>query len=214
MHLVAEAIIATARAMNQTTLNTGTSGNVSARVDEGMLITPSGIPYDVMTTDQIVLVGLDGSWSKGQAERPSSEWRFHLDFYRQRHEVEAVVHAHPVNATALAVHGRGIGPFHYMVAIAGGHDIRCAPYATFGTQNLSDSVVAALHGRFACLMAHHGVVACGRNLDHALSVATEVETLAAQYLAALQLGEPPLLSSTEIEEVLAKMASGVGYGSS
>jgi L-fuculose-phosphate aldolase len=124
-----------------------------------------------------------------------------------------VVHAHPVHCTALAVHGRGIGPFHYMVALAGGRDIRCAGYATFGTQELSDLVIEALCDRKACLMAHHGLIACGADLDRALALAVEVETLAAQYLAALQLGEPPELTDAQMDDVLAKVARGYGYGS-
>ncbi len=133
---------------------------------------------------------------------PSSEWRFHRDIYAVRPEFAAIVHTHSPHATALACHGRGIPAFHYMVAVAGGADIRCAPYATFGTQALSDYAVAALAGRRACLLAHHGVVACGQSLDQALALAIEVEHLARVYLAALALGEPPRLDAAEMERVL------------
>lgn len=209
-------IIATARAMNACGLNQGASGNVSARrpEGEGMYVTPSGVPYDAMRVRDIVSMDWSGEWAVKEAGRkPSSEWRFHRDILVARPEFGAVVHAHPIHCTALAVHGRGIGPFHYMVALAGGRDIRCAGYATFGTQELSDLVIAALEGRRACLLAHHGLIACGADLDRALALAVEVETLAAQYLAALELGEPSELSDAEIEAVLAKMAQGYGYGS-
>jgi L-fuculose-phosphate aldolase len=209
-------IIDTARAMNASGLNQGASGNVSARRPdgEGMYITPSGVPYDAMRARDIVSMDWSGTWAvKQEGRKPSSEWRFHRDILMARPEFGAVVHAHPIHATALAVHGRGIGPFHYMVALAGGRDIRCAGYATFGTQELSDLVIAALADRKACLMAHHGLIACGPDLDTALALAVEVETLAAQYLAALQLGEPPELTDAQIGEVLAKVRAGYGYGS-
>ncbi|MEM7178635.1 MAG: class II aldolase/adducin family protein [Pseudomonadota bacterium] len=205
-------IIETAREMNACGLNQGRSGNVSARQGDGFLITPSGRDYDTMSPGEIVAMNFDGSW-RGEGVRPSSEWRFHRDILHHRPDVGAVVHAHPVNATALAVHGRGIPPFHYMVAMAGGPTIRCAGYATFGTQALSDLVLEALEGRTACLMAHHGMIACGPDLGAALGLAIEVETLAAQYLMAMQLGDPPLLEAAEIDRVLEKMRAGYGYGS-
>jgi L-fuculose-phosphate aldolase len=209
-------IIATARAMNALGLNQGASGNVSARrpEGEGMYVTPSGVAYEAMRVRDIVSIDWSGEWAvKAEGRKPSSEWRFHRDILVARPELGAVVHAHPIHCTALAVHGRGIGPFHYMVAVAGGRDIRCAGYATFGTQELSDRVIAALDGRKACLMAHHGLIACGPDLGGALALAVEVEALAAQYLAALQLGEPPELTDDQIDAVLAKMAKGYGYGS-
>jgi L-fuculose-phosphate aldolase len=209
-------IIATARAMNACGLNEGTSGNVSARRRDGggMYVTASGVPYGTMRVRDIVSMDWSGDWRvRGEGRKPSSEWRFHRDILMARPEFGAVVHAHPVNCTALAVHGRGIGPFHYMVALAGGLDIRCAGYATFGTQALSDLVTEALRDRKACLMAHHGLIACGRDLDGALALAVEVETLAAQYIAALQMGAPPELSDAQIGEVLEKIRAGYGYGS-
>ena len=225
MNLVdlAAAVIETALAMHERGINNGTSGNVSVRVPDdlggGMVITPSGRAYDTLEPADLIHMALDTSWSTvGPARhtglRPSSEWRFHLDILAARPDAEAVVHAHPTAATALAIHGQGIGPVHYMVGIAGGHDIRCAPYATFGTPELSSNAVAALDGRKACLLAHHGVVAIGPDLDRALGVAVEVEVLAAQYLAALAIGPPPELTPTQMDEVLAKMAAPDGYGSS
>lgn len=223
---LATEVIDTALAMEAKGINNGTSGNVSARVDGGMLITPSGIPYGELDRGDLIRMGFDTSWAVLGVEsdgddgigraglRPSSEWRFHLDILRSRPEVNAVVHAHPTAATALSAHGRGIGPFHYMVGIAGGRDIRCADYATFGTEQLSNNALRALDGRKACLLAHHGMLAVGSDLGRALAVAVEVEVLAAQYLAALVIGEPPELTGEQMDEVLAKMASPDGYGSS
>jgi L-fuculose-phosphate aldolase len=201
-----EAVIATALAMNAQRINRGKSGNVSARVHaggfDGFLITPSGIPYDDTRPDDIVAVDLDGS-ARG-TRKPSSEWRFHRDIYRARVDVTAIVHAHAPFATTLACHRLGIPPFHYMVAVAGGRDIRCAPYATFGTQALSDHAVAALEGRNACLLAQHGMIAVGPSLAAALALAVEVETLAEMYWRARQLGEPALLPDAEMNVVLDK----------
>lgn len=219
---LAAALIETARAMEVKGINNGTAGNVSVRIDGGMLITPSGMAYDQMTVGQVIRMSADHSWAPlgdavGDAVgalRPSSEWRFHLDVLQSRPDVNAVVHAHPTAATALAVHGRGIGPFHYMVGVAGGHDIRCAEYATFGTEELSQNVVRALEQRKACLMAHHGILAVGEDLAAALALAVEVEVLAGQYLAALAIGEPPELTAEQMDEVMVKMASPQGYGSS
>ncbi|MEM9561022.1 MAG: class II aldolase/adducin family protein [Actinomycetota bacterium] len=220
---LAAQVIATAVAMNERGINHGTSGNVSARVDDGdgggIVITPSGRPYDRLEPGDLIHLRPDTTWTTVGTDRepglrPSSEWRFHLDILAARDDAGAVVHAHPTAATALAIHGRGIGPVHYMVGIAGGHDIRCAPYATFGTPELSANALAALHGRRACLLAHHGSIAIGPDLDSALAVAVEVEVVAAQYLAALALGEPPELTPAQMDAVLDKMASPDGYGSS
>lgn len=194
-----DSIIAACREMNASGLNQGTSGNISLRHGSSLLITPTSLPYDQMEAADIVAIGPDGTASGER--RPSSEWRFHYDILRNRPDVNAVVHAHPVHATALALHGRAIPPVHYMVAIAGGDDIRCAPYARFGTQELSDVALAALEGRMACLLAHHGLIALGRTLDQAMWMAQEIETLARMYLTSLQLGEPPRLSPEEIEGV-------------
>jgi L-fuculose-phosphate aldolase len=202
-----QAIIDACRRMNALGINQGTSGNISVRHKDGLLITPTSTPYDAMTSDQIVFMGMDGSHPHNQ--RPSSEWRFHLDILRSRKDADAVVHAHPPYCTMLAIMGRSIPPVHYMIAAAGGDSIRCAPYATYGTPELSEHAVSALEGRTACLLAHHGMIAIGPSLAKAMWLAVEVETLARQYHGCLQIGEPPLLSSEEIERVRVKMA---GYG--
>lgn len=195
-------LLGTALRMNASGINQGTSGNVSARTKAGFLITPSGLPYDQIKPSDLVLMGMDGTWSGAFA--PSSEWRFHLDIYAARPEVTAIVHTHSTSATALACLDRGIPPFHYMVAAAGGPDIRCCPYATFGTQELSDHALTALEGRKACLLGHHGVIATGPSLAKALALAIEVETLARMYLACLTVGEPTLLTDGEMAIVLEK----------
>ena len=202
-----QSIIDACREMNRLGINQGTSGNISLRHDDGMLITPTSVPYDALVPEQIVFMKLDSAPEGGQ--RPSSEWRFHRDILKARPEVNAVVHAHPPFATILAIMGREIPAVHYMIACAGGDTIRCAPYATFGTAELSRHAVAALEGRSACLLAHHGMIAVGASLAKAMWLAVEVETLARQYHGALQIGTPPLLSKAEIENVRARMA---GYG--
>lgn len=205
-------VIATALAMNDAGINRGKSGNVSARWREGAvdgyLITPSGLPYVETTPEDVVAMPLEGDapLERG-ARRPSSEWRFHRDIYRARPEVGAIVHTHAPFATTLACLERGIPAFHYMIAIAGGHDIRCAPYATFGTQALSDHALAALADRRACLLSHHGMIALGATLEPALALAIEVETLAEMYWRALQVGTPENLSDAEMDIVLAKFAT-------
>jgi L-fuculose-phosphate aldolase len=202
-----QAIIDACRRMNALGINQGTSGNISVRHGDGLLITPTSMPYDAMTPEQIVFMDMNGAFADGA--RPSSEWRFHLDILRARPEVDAVVHAHPTHCTILAIMGLEIPAIHYMIAAAGGADIRCAPYATYGTPELSAHAVTALEGRLACLLAHHGMIAIGPSLAKALWLAVEVETLARQYHGCLQIGKPPLLSSEEIERVRVKMA---GYG--
>jgi len=188
-------------------LNKGTSGNVSIRTLNGFLITPSGIPIEQLTEASMVKVGMDGSFDEG--ENPSSEWPFHMAIYTNRDEVEAVVHTHSMYATALSTLRKHIPPFHYMVAVAGGDDIRCAPYALFGSQLLSNYVVKALENRNACLMANHGMVAAASNIDKALYIAEEVEALSQQYLSALQVGGPVLLTVEEMDAVKARFK---GYG--
>ncbi len=189
-------------------LNQGTSGNVSARSAEGFLITPSGRDMTQLAAADMVPVGMDGQAPEGM--KPSSEWRFHRDIYAAFPEAGAIVHAHSPFAVALACLRRDIPAFHYMVAMAGGVDIRCARYATFGTQALSDSVLEALKDRRACLMANHGLVAFGRSLAGALALAVEVEALCGQYLRCLQVAEPARLSDVEMAEVLEKFKD---YGS-
>lgn len=201
-HELREAIIATALKMNALGINQGKAGNVSARHGEGYLVTPSGLPYEETHAEDIVRMDLQGT-AQGQ-RTPSSEWRFHQDIYRARPEVNAIVHAHSPYATSLACLGLEIPAFHYMVAVAGGKNIRCALYATFGTQALSDHAVAALTDRKACLLAQHGMIAVGTSLKSALALAVEVESLAGQYWRALQIGKPDLLSDTEMDVVLEK----------
>jgi L-fuculose-phosphate aldolase len=197
-------IVAAARRMNALGINQGASGNVSARVGRGFLITPSALAYEAMSAGDIVKISAAGKASG--ARTPSSEWRIHHDIYAARPDAGAIVHTHSVQATALACLGRAIPAFHYMVAAAGGDSIRCAPYAVFGSQALSDAALIALAERRACLLAHHGVIALGADLDAALGLAVEVEALAAQYLAALGAGTPKTLSKKQMAEVLARFA--------
>lgn len=194
------ALAETARRSARQGLNPGSSGNLSVRLSGGFLVTPSGLPNDTLQAGQMVAVDMQGR-SSGNL-KPSSEWRIHRDIYRARPEVHAVVHAHSPYAVSLACLRRDIPSFHYMIAAAGGKDIRCAGYATFGTQALSDNVLAALQDRRACLMANHGLVAVGASLDAALSLAMEVEELCAQYWRASLMGEPVLLDDAEMDEVL------------
>jgi L-fuculose-phosphate aldolase len=202
-----QAIVDACRRMNSLGINQGTSGNISVRCGDGLLITPTSVPYDAMSLEQIVFMDMNGAFAEGS--RPSSEWRFHLDILRARPDVGAVLHAHPTYCTILAIMGLEIPAIHYMVAAAGGPNIRCAPYATYGTTELSAHAVRALEGRSACLLAHHGMIAVGPSLEKALWLAIEVEALARQYHGCLQLGKPPLLPVDEIERVRVKM---VGYG--
>lgn len=202
-------MVETCRRMNSSGINQGTSGNLSARVGDGFLITPTSLPYDTMQPDDLIRMAFDGSFSG--PHRPSSEWRFHRDILRRRADMAVVLHCHSVHATALAVQHRAIPAFHYMVAVAGGATIRCAPYATFGTQRLSDLALEALRDRRACLLGQHGQISLGATLAAALSLAIEVETLARIYVQALVLGEPPVLDDAEMERVIGRMGR-MGYG--
>ena len=196
-------VLGACRELTRLGLTHGKSGNVSVRYDERrFFMSPSGIDYEMLQADDVPLMDLEGRWF-GRC-RPSSEWRFHRDILKSRHDVAAIVHTHSPRATALACTGRGIPAFHYMVAIAGGPDIRCAPYHTFGTQELSDAALVALRDRKACLLANHGVIATGADLAGALLLAGEVENLALQYSAALTLGEVRLLDDDEMCRVVEK----------
>ena len=196
-------VLAACRELTRRGLTHGTSGNVSVRCDEQrFFVSPSGMDYELLQADDVPLVDLDGRWFG--RHRPSSEWRFHRDILRSRPDVGAIVHTHSPRATALACTGRGIPAFHYMVAIAGGSDIRCAPYHTFGTQELSDAALAALRDRKACLLANHGVIATGADLASAMRLAGEVENLALQYSVALTLGEIRVLDDAEMSRVIEK----------
>lgn len=207
-HDLRAAIVETCRRMERAGINQGTAGNVSARHAEGFLITPSSLSYDLMAPEDIVEMGWDGSYV---GRRPSSEWRFHRDILRARTDMDVVVHCHSVYATTLACHHRTIPAFHYMVGIAGGTTIRCARYATFGTQALSDAALEALEGRLACLLGQHGQIALGRTLDQALWMASEVETISRLYVQALAIGEPPVLPDDEMERVIGQMRR-MSYG--
>jgi len=201
------ALVQTALQLDARGLNRGSSGNVSVRCGEGFLITPSGMGSAGLVEDDIVFVKLDGT-ARGRLA-PSSEWLFHRDILVQRKEVGAVVHTHSVAATALACLRKDVPPFHYMIALLGGNDIRCAEYATFGTQALSDKALFALRERKACLLANHGMIAVGGDLADALHIAVEVETLSEMYLRTLQVGQPVLLTETEFRDAQNRFS---GYG--
>ncbi len=189
-------------------INVGTTGNMSVRTDQGMLITPSGIPPRELAPDMIVAMDLDGNWS-GKV-KPSSEWALHSALYRRRPEIRAVVHAHPDHCVALSCARIGLPAFHYMIALCGGADVRCADYATFGSPELAANAVTALEGRKAVLLANHGVIALGGSLAGAHQIAAEVENLAGQYLDILAAGlAPVILDEEEMARVSAKFA---GYG--
>nr|WP_242544272.1 class II aldolase/adducin family protein [Corallococcus sp. NCSPR001] len=200
-------MVATSRRMNTSGLNQGTSGNLSQRVEGGFLLTPSGMNYETMTPEDLVLMRFDGSHEGHR--KPSTEWQLHRDILQARPEVGAVLHAHSMFSTTLACLRRGIPAFHYMVSAAGGTDIRCAEYATFGTPELARHMMVALEGRKACLLANHGMVALGVDLAAAWKLAVEVETLAAMYWRALQVGEPVVLDDAEMERVFQQFR---GYG--
>ncbi|MWB77152.1 class II aldolase [Pseudooceanicola sp. 216_PA32_1] len=198
-------VIDTARAMNASGLNRGTSGNVSLRCAGGFLITPTGMAYDGLTPEDIVLVAMDGT-PQG-TRKPSSEWRFHRDILAERPDLNAVVHTHATHCTAVAILGVPIPALHYSIAAAGGHDIRCAPYEIFGSQELAVSVVAALKDRRACLMAHHGMIACHATPERALALAGTIEELARLYLLCRAAGEVPVLAPQAMAEVLERFGT-------
>jgi len=195
--------------LNSTNLSPLRSGNISLRANEdnkdGYLITPSGKKYESLKPEEIVFMRMDDEEGKNDpANKPSSEWRFHRDIYLNKKEAQAIVHAHSPHATAVSSHGKSIPPFHYMIALAGGEDIKCAEYATFGTEELSSNVIKALEKRSACLMSNHGQVAFGKNLEDAFELAQEIENICHQYTIALKLGKPKILSFEEMKKVLDK----------
>ena len=195
--------------LNSTNLSPLRSGNISVRAKEddkdGYLITPSGKKYETLKPEDIVFMGLNEEIEKNYSgNNPSSEWRFHRDIYIDKKNAQAIVHAHSPHATAVSAHGKAIPPFHYMIALAGGEDIKCAEYATFGTEELSKNVLKALQDRCACLMSNHGQVAFGKNLEQAFELAQEVENICHQYSIALKLGQPKILSFEEMKKVLEK----------
>ena len=202
-----EQLLKIAQKLIATGLNKGTAGNASVRCEGGFLVTPSGMVVEDMTAASMVKMQFDGSFELEKI--PSSEWRFHCDILNNRPEINAVIHTHSMFATTLACLHKDIPPFHYMIAVVGGDTIRCAPYALFGSQALSDNALTALIDRKACLLANHGMIALGRDLDNALAVTVEVENLCEQYWRALQLGEPHILSELEMREVFQQFK---GYG--
>ena len=204
MNDLAAAVLATARAMNAAGINRGAAGNVSARHADGFLITPTGMDYNACTPEDMVSMKLGAGSTAPGRRKPSSEWRFHHDIYAARPDAGAIIHAHAPFATALACQSMDIPPFHYMIARFGGDTIRCAAYATFGTQELSDAMLVTLEGRRACLMAHHGMVVFGADLTEALGLAVEFEALCEQYWRVLQLGAPKLLPTDEMARVIEK----------
>lgn len=207
----AEKLLSTSQKLADLGLNKGTSGNASVRVDSGFLITPSGVPVEKMTASDMVHMQLDGNVAPNDAhKKPSSEWRFHCDILATRPEINAVIHTHSMFATTMTCLHKEIPSFHYMIAVAGGDTIRCAPYALFGTQQLSDAALTALHARKACLLANHGMIALGHDLDDALAVAVEVENLCEQYWRISQINpNPPLLNEAQMRDVFAQFQ---GYG--
>jgi L-fuculose-phosphate aldolase len=200
-------IIKFSKKLNSTNLSALRSGNISARVKEkgvdGFYITPSGMKYSSLKPKDIVFVTLDGRFEKNK--KPSSEWRFHQDIYVNKKEAKAIVHAHSTCATAVSTHQKSIPAFHYMVAVAGGEDIKCTKYATFGTRQLSKNILSALKNRSACLIGNHGQIAFAENLEKAFELAQEVENICHQYINALRIGIPKILSKKEMKIVLGKM---------
>ena len=195
--------------LNSTNLSPLRSGNISLRGREdeieGYLITPSEKKYETLKAEDIVFMGLNDEVENTDiSNKPSSEWRFHRDIYVNKKEAHAIVHAHSLHATAVSSHGKPIPPFHYMIALAGGEDIKCAEYATFGTKELSDNIIKALENRSACLMSNHGQVAFGKNLDEAFELSQEIENICQQYVIAIKIGKPKILSFEEMQKVLNK----------
>ncbi len=201
-------VIKYAKKLNTTNLSALRSGNVSVRVKEkgvnGFYITPSGAKYSSLKTKDIVFVSLKGRFDK-KKDKPSSEWRFHQDIYVNKKDAKAIVHAHSTCATAVSTHNKTIPAFHYMVGVAGGNDIKCSKYATFGTRSLSKNILSALKNRTACLMSNHGQIAFGKNLDYAFELAQEVENICHQYINAIRIGIPKILTNKEMKIVLSKM---------
>tara|TARA_B100000508_G_scaffold108187_1_gene86299 strand:- start:401 stop:1030 length:630 start_codon:yes stop_codon:yes gene_type:complete len=200
----AEQVIKYAKMLNVKNLSALRSGNISVRYKNGFLITPSGIKYSQLKSEDVVFVSLDGKFDDLK-QNPSSEWRFHKDIYVKKKEANAVVHAHSTHATAVSAHGKSIPAFHYMVALAGGDDIKCAEYATFGTEELSKNILDALDKRKACLMSNHGQVVFDTNLEKAFELAEEIENICHQYINTLKIGIPKILSNNEMKKVLEKV---------
>jgi len=206
-------LIRTVLKMNELGINQGTSGNAAVRVETGYLITPSGMAYEDISPDDVVLKHIGGGYkSPNGLRKPSSEWRFHEDIFVARPEVQAIVHTHGRAVMTIACLRKDVPPIHYMIGLMGGKNIRCAPYETFGTQELSDVAVKALEGRKACLLANHGQIAVGGSLQQALSMALEVETLCDVYWRTLLAGGAVLLDDRQMDEALERFNQGYGSG--
>ncbi len=203
MNKLKSEIIKFSKLLNSRKLSALRSGNISVRFKKGFFITPSGKKYSSLKNKDIVYVSLNGKFDK-KLGIPSSEWKFHQDIYLKKEEANAIVHSHSTNATALSAHKKPIPAFHYMVALAGGNDIKCANYATYGTRKLSLNILKALKNRKACLISNHGQIAYDDNLSKAFELAEEVENLSLQYITALKIGKPKILSNVEMNKVLAK----------
>ena len=203
MKKITSEIIKYSKLLNSKKLSALRSGNISVRYKNGFYITPSGKKYSSLKNKDVVFVSLRGVFDKTKGI-PSSEWKFHQDIYLNKKDASAIVHAHSTNATAISTHKKGIPAFHYMVAMAGGHDIKCSKYATYGTRELSKNILKALNGRKACLIANHGQIAFDVNLSKAFELAEEVENISLQYITALKLGRPKILSLKEMNKVLSK----------
>jgi L-fuculose-phosphate aldolase len=201
-----EELVATARRMSDLGLTPGMSGNVSVRTPRALLVTPSGMPYGDLVADDVVEIALDGTIRPGQ-RTPTTEWQLHRDILGSRKDVEAIVHTHSLFCTTISTLRRPIPALHYMIVLAGGDEIPCADYATFGSAELASNAIVALGGGQACLLANHGMIALGGSLPEALWVAAEVETLASQYWHAAQIGTPHILDRSELDKVRAKFAA-------
>ena len=205
---ICEELIKTCIEMESRGINQGTSGNLSIRYKNSFLITPSSISYNDMTPEDIVEMDWEGGFT---GKQPSSEWRFHRDILKNREDINVVLHCHSINATALSCHNRDIPAFHYIVGLAGGNNIRCAKYATFGSQELSDNALIAIKDRLACLLGHHGMICLGKTLKQALMLGCEVEAMSKMYIKALSIGNTDILSEEEMDKVVKQMER-MSYG--
>ena len=205
---LSEQMIKTCLEMDSRGINQGTSGNLSMRFNDGFLITPSSMPYNEMKPEDIVEMDWEGKFI---GKQPSSEWRFHRDILKERKDINVVLHCHSINATALSCHNKDIPAFHYIIGLAGGNNIRCAKYATFGSQELSDNALIALKDRLACLLGHHGMICLGKTFKQALWLGSEVEAMSKIYIKALSIGNTQILSEKEMEKVVKQMER-MSYG--
>ena len=205
---ICKELIKTCIEMESRGINQGTSGNLSIRYKNSFLITPSSISYNDMTPEDIVEMDWEGRFT---GKQPSSEWRFHRDILKSRNDINVVLHCHSINATSLSCHNRNIPAFHYIVGLAGGKNIRCAKYATFGSQELSDNALIAIKDRLACLLGHHGMICIGKTLKQALMLGCEVEAMSKMYIKALSIGNTDILSDDEMDKVVKQMER-MSYG--